>query len=341
MLFANVAQTPSLDMSLLVRLLFRYADAKHFARGRLDRRAGFTLIELLVVIGIIGILLAITLPAVQAVREAARKTQCQNNLKQIGLALANYDSAFGRLPAASIRPKGFVDNARDQPRSTWAIAILPMLEQGALHGMYDAKLNTTADANRQFRETVVTAYRCPTDPNGDIMFEPRTGARFSRSNYAANFGSASWGKRFWDDTAFRGVMGQIVGLRLTDIRDGTSQTVAVAEIRTQADYGDNRGVWAHPAAGASSVGLDCDKQCRGINDESHSDWIPYCTSMTGNLDCHTQNTEESNAGPRSLHPGGAFLLFCDGSVRFTSESVSVETLAAEFTSMNQEVIEAE
>ncbi|TWT75281.1 putative major pilin subunit [Allorhodopirellula solitaria] len=306
------------------------------------QRFGFTLIELLVVIGIIGILLAISLPAVQAVREAARKTQCQNHLKQVGLALANYHSAFGRLPAAAIRPQGFVDNARDRPRATWAIAILPMIEQGPLYDLYDARFDTTADANRQFRETSVASYRCPSDPNGDVLFEPRSGARFSRSNYAANFGSASWGQRFWEDTAYRGVMGQNVGLRLTDIRDGTSQTVAVAEIRTQADYGDNRGVWAHPAAGASSVGLDCDKQCRGINDESHSDWIPYCTSMIGNnLECHSQNTEESNAGPRSLHPGGAFLLFCDGSVRFASEQISVEVLAAEFTSMNQEVIEAQ
>lgn len=306
-----------------------------------EERGGFTLIEVLVTIAIIGVLVAITLPAVQAAREAARKTQCQNNMKQIGLALANYHSAFGRLPPASIRPRGFLDNGRDRPRSTWAIAILPMLEQGALYAKYDSKVDTTADINRDFRETVVAAYRCPTDPNVDVLFEPRINARFSRSNYAANFGSASWGKRFWDDTQYRGVMGQNAGLRFTDIRDGTSQTVAVAEIRAQADYGDNRGVWAHPAPGASSVGLDCDIQCRGINGESHSDWIPYCIPMTGGLDCHTQNTEQSNAGPRSLHPGGAFLLFCDGSVHYVSEQVKVDVLAAQFTSMNQEVIESD
>ncbi len=304
-------------------------------------RFGFTLIELLVTIAIIGVLVAIMLPAVQAVRESARKTQCQHNMKQIGLALANYHSAFGRLPPASIRPKGFLDNGRDRPRSTWAIAILPTLEQGVLYDKYDSKVDTSADVNRDFRETILAAYRCPSDPYSDVLFEPQVGARFSRSNYAANFGSASWGKRFWDDTQYRGVMGQNEGLRLTDVGDGTSQTVAVAEIRAQPDYGDNRGVWAHPAAGASSVGLDCDKQCRGINDESHSDWIPYCTSMTGNLDCHTQNTEESNAGPRSLHPGGAFLLFCDGSVRFGTEQTNVEALAAQFTSSNQEVIESD
>lgn len=304
-------------------------------------RFGFTLVELLVTIAIIGLLLAIMLPAVQAVRESVRKTQCQNNLKQIGLALANYHGSFGRLPPASIRPRGFVDNGRDRPRSTWAIAILPMLEQGPLYEMYDSNVDTTADVNRNFRETVVAAYRCPSDPYADVWFEPQVNARFSRGNYAANFGSASWGRRFWADTQYRGVMGQNAGLRFTDITDGTSETVAVAEIRAQPDYGDNRGVWAHPAAGASSVGLDCDKQCRGINDESHSDWIPYCTPMAGNLDCHTQNTEESNAGPRSLHPGGAFLLFCDGSVRFGTEQTNVEVLAAQFTSSNQEVIESD
>ena len=90
----------------------------------------------------------------------------------------------------------------------------------------------------------------------------------------ANFGSASWGIRFWDKTEYRGVMGQNTKLAFQYISDGLSHTVAVAEIQIQPDYSDNRGVWAFPAAGASSVGLDCDTKCMGINDDSSTDWIP-------------------------------------------------------------------
>ncbi len=293
----------------------------------------FTLIEVLVVIGIIGILIAILLPAVQAAREAMRRAQCQNHLHQIGLALANYHSAYGHLPAGSIRPIGYEDNGRDQPRATWAIGILPMMELTALHEQFDATQDTTADSNQVFRETNIPAYRCPSDPNASILFEPQFGAKFSRSNYAANFGSASWGIEFWNKTDYRGVMGQNTKVAFQHISDGISHTVAVAEIQIQPDYSDNRGVWAFPAAGASSVGLDCDTKCMGINDDSSTDWIPYCVSIPGSLECNFQNTAESNAGPRSLHPGGAHLLHCDGSVHFTAAQTDVKVLTNQFTSV--------
>ena len=86
---------------------------------------GMTLIELLVVIAIIAVLIALLLPAVQMARESARRTQCRNHLKQIGLALENYHSTYGTYPPASIRAPGFTNNGRDEPRSTWTIAILP------------------------------------------------------------------------------------------------------------------------------------------------------------------------------------------------------------------------
>ena len=314
----------------------RVGAAPSFSR---ENRLAFTLIELLIVLGVIGVLLAIALPAVQNVRAAARRTQCQNHLKQTGLALANYHSRGKHLPPACIRPDGFLDNGREHPRSTWAIAILPMMERANLHSSFDPTIDTTDPGNRTLRESVVPEYQCPSDFNTNIMFEPFPDVKFSRGNYAANFGSTSWGVETWNDLHYRGVMGQNTRLRLSDIIDGTSQTVVVAEIRAQPDFGDNRGVWAHVAPGSSSVGLDCDQQCRGINDDSASDWIPYCIPVSGGLDCHTQNNGHSNAGPRSLHTGGCFLLFCDGSVRFTTESIDQQVLVASFTSMNHETLD--
>ncbi len=303
-------------------------------RGDARPTTAFTMIELLIVIGIIGILIAILLPAVQAAREAMRRGQCLNRMRQIGLALANYHSAFNRLPAGSLRPEGYIDNGRDEPRGTWAIAILPPMDLGSLFESYDGSQPTTAESNRTIRETMVPSYLCPSDPNITLMFQPFFGAQYSRSHYAANYGSASWGVEFWEETQYRGVMGQNTRVKFSHISDGLSNTVAVGELRSQADASDNRGVWAFHAAGASSIGLDCDVECRGINDNGSGDWVPYCVPIANNLGCNFQNTAESNAGPRSLHPGGAHLLHCDGSVHFNSAEMDLKLLADLFTSMS-------
>ncbi len=99
--------------------LLKESAMRDISRTMFGTRGGFTLIELLVVVSIIGILVGLLLPAVQRVRESGRRVMCQNNLKQIGLALANYHDTYGQFPPASIRPKGFVDNGRDRPRWKW------------------------------------------------------------------------------------------------------------------------------------------------------------------------------------------------------------------------------
>ncbi len=297
-----------------------------------------TLIELLVVIAIIGILMALLLPAVQMARESARRTQCRNNLKQIGLALENYHSTHTLFPPASIRASAFVDNGRDEPRGTWMIAILPYLDQAPLYNSYQPLVSTDDMANFELRDTSVPGYLCPSDTGSDISFEPSLGVTYARGNYGANFGAGSWGTDDWQQTQYRGVMGQNTALRHADITDGASQTVLVGELRIQPSLRDNRGVWAFPAAGSASVGLDCDTLCRGINADSTSDWIPFCDPLPGNLDCTFQNNSDSNSGPRSRHASGAHLLLGDGSVRFASENISQITLNAIFTSMHREVV---
>lgn len=302
------------------------------------RSRGFTLIELLVTIAIISLLIALLLPAVQSAREAARRTQCSNNLKQIGLALHNYHDLHRIFPPASIRPRGFIDNGRDHPRTTWAISILPMLEQAPLFQQFDSTVDSTEFVNQSVTWAHVPGYRCPTDPGAGALFEPVLGSTYSRSNYAANFGSGSWGQSHWADRNFRGVMGQNTALRIGAITDGTSNTVCVAEIRIQPSARDNRGAWAFPAPGSSSVGLDCDNLCRGINGDSGSDWIPYCDPVAGGLECTFQNSQDSNAGPRSMHVGGAIVLLSDGAVRFLPETLDIDVLRRLFTSGDGEVI---
>lgn len=307
-------------------------------KSRSVQRSGFTLIELLVTIAVISVLIALLLPAVQSAREAARRTQCLNHLKQIGLALHNYHDLYRQFPPACIRPSGFEDNGRDHPRTTWAISILPMMEQANLYQTYNADVDSTHMDNVEVTSAVIPSYRCPSDPYNVELFQPLLGIFYSQGNYAANYGSASWGVSFWKDRRYRGVMGQNQGLSFRDVQDGTSNTVCVAEIRAQPSARDNRGAWAFSAAGACMVGLDCDRSCQGVNGDSSSDWIPYCDSTVNRLDCSFQNSGESNAGPRSFHHQSAHVALSDGSARSLSESLDKDVIRRLFTSADGEVV---
>jgi prepilin-type N-terminal cleavage/methylation domain-containing protein len=141
-----------------------------FSRSRSRCRWGFTLVELLVVIAIIGILIALLLPAVQSAREAARRSQCSNSLKQIGLALHAYENTHKSFPP------GRIDLGNGEPvRTVWGISLLPYLEQLNLKAQYDHKRNQNAPENVRVLQTFVPAFLCPTDVNTDKLEVPQVG----------------------------------------------------------------------------------------------------------------------------------------------------------------------
>src|SRR6516162_4331411 len=199
--------------------------------GRVRRR-GFTLIELLVVIAIIAILIGLLLPAVQKVREAAARMSCSNNLKQIGLGLHNYHDTNGRLPAGSLWiPPGY---DRAAAESTWITWLFPFLEQDNLY--------KTADLNRGFGQgsrnhpnnfitsSVVKVFLCPSD--GDVDVSNWGSSRvWARGNYAANNGLGPMTETTTPNTTRpQGVFMLNSKYRLTDVTDGTTNTVFVSEL---------------------------------------------------------------------------------------------------------------
>ena len=175
------------------------------------RRNGFTLIELLVVITIIGVLIALVLPAVQAAREAARRLHCVNNLKQIGLALHNYHQTHTVFPpgnyaqTSGVCPGENGSNAASEDRSNWLIAILPHLELTALHGLFRPDVANESAANHSIRETAVPHYVCPSDLDPTTPVVPARGpARADQQNVSYMPGS------------YRGVSGKSDGNEFLD-----------------------------------------------------------------------------------------------------------------------------
>lgn len=238
-------------------------------------RSAFTLVELLVVISIIGILVALLLPAVQAAREAARSLQCRNHLKQIGLALANYESAHKALPAAGlVAPSDdhsmFAPNfdPRSGQQLSWMVLLLPYIEESALYEQFDLNrsvLDQPTNPQRQF----VNTYHCPSDSSPGRLFSSPNfsgGKELAKANYAAYVSPQHVGDLQYIVGALGGFApGSVHGQRLRRVKDGTSKTIAVTELLTRDDPKDARGMWAVPWGAASVLAAHIDHDFNATN----------------------------------------------------------------------------
>jgi len=170
----------------------------------------FTLVELLVVIAIIGVLVALLLPAVQSAREAARRAQCLNHLKQIGLALHNYESTHKILPPSIQFWNGDDSRTSDNMRANWIIMVLPFMEQQPLYDKFDFNVTISHSNNSDERGTFIKSLLCPSDPYNRKKFKGTTsgeGDNWARGNYAASGHSDFSYENGWDNAFRRGVMG--------------------------------------------------------------------------------------------------------------------------------------
>ncbi len=277
------------------------------------KRRAFTLIELLVVIAIIGILISLLLPAVQKIRAAAARLQCQNNLKQLGLACHNYHDANQSLPPGYLALTSYADGATDTtPGWGWAAFLLPYLEQGPLYQQLDF---TRPVENSSAVQTLVKLFLCPADspPSAAFVVGDPTGAPVivaAPSSYAATCGPDA--SDVADPTGL-GVFYRNSRTRFTDITDGTSQTVMIGERA----WLDSQGIWAGAPAGAVlRAGPRNSWQTVTAPAPTlvlaHNNWINIKSDADGGLDDLS-----------SYHTGGVNVLFADGSVHFI-HSITVD-----------------
>ena len=276
-------------------------------RSMTVRSRGFTLIELLVVIAIIAILVALLLPAVQQARESARKTQCKNNLKQIGLALHNYHDSFEALPMGYCAAAPYIDGTTDTTNGWgWSTLILPYLDQGPLYNQFNFGAPIQ---NFTGIQTQLPAYLCPSDlsPSGPISIQNAVGTKLTTaavSSYAAMCGGDE------SDTAAPTGLGLFYrnsGVRFADITDGTTHTIMVTERATC----KSRGIWAGAinngivTAGPNNLASQTATEPAACLVLVHAHLINLTVDVDGGLD-----------DASGLHAGGAFMLFADGSVHF-------------------------
>jgi len=319
-------------------------------RAKLRSRPAFTLVELLVVIAIIGILVALLLPAVQAAREAARRSQCQNNLKQLGLALHNYHDVNQSFPPALIGTGRWNTSTNNQIKNTtgWAM-MLPQMEQQAAYGQYDFRFCSSMSSpyglpviGTDTINVAVTSMRlkimeCPSSPvagenmtrNVGNTSDFYTANQAKRTNYLFATGSmtdysANW--EAYNSDIRQGAFGNDGAAKMAAITDGTSNCIAIGE----ASGGRHKTSTVFGPWGLTGTHT-C---CHGYTPSSSSTTLtqatttaPYGNDWNINRPYQNDSLRRSYAWVyNSLHPGGAQFGFCDGSTHFISQTVDYMTL---------------
>jgi len=295
-----------------------------------DSKCGFTLVELLVVIAIIGILIALLLPAVQAAREAARRTQCSNNLKQIGLALHEYHATHRQFPLGAIGHVVPGNPNPDYARTCFFINLFPYLEYSAAYEQYDFKRDFM-ESLHLFRNYRYPVFSCPSDS------QHRRGGGAYQGSYGIN-----WGQNTFIDQVEPAPFFLEYGARIADIRDGTSSTLAVMELIQAPSENeppvDRRGTIWNDDSGCYQITtkLSPNSSAPDYSRCVHRPEIGLpCTPGDGLVGDWTEHYLAS----RSRHPGGVQVLLCDGSVHFVSETIGLDTWRDLSSQAGGEVIE--
>jgi len=321
---------------------------------RMRRRRGFTMIELLTAAAVVGLLIALLLPALQSAREAARRAHCASNLRQLGIALHGYHARYNALTPGAVHDRGRVPagSLSGQQMTPWSVLLMAEVERADVAHAFNFDLGSFGPialgmpgfaANSTVMGTKLALYQCPGDRSLPCRFDgaypggPVAGVAMSRGNYAANWGNTTWaqadlgpGGRFLESP-----FGKADDLNFAAISDGLGSTVLVAET-LQGSGRDVRGLpWLAlpganvymclfpPNAGADSLGLSRD------GDVLMS--AEVCVSEPGRgLACRGGDPADGAwfNGSRSRHPGGVHALFGDGSARFVRDAVDLRVWRA-------------
>jgi prepilin-type N-terminal cleavage/methylation domain-containing protein len=296
-------------------------------------RTGFTLVELLVVIMIIGLLVGLLLPAVQAARESARRSRCQNNLKQLGLAMHNYHDAKNCLPSGIKVPSD--SSLTDQTpwgyrwkerHYSWGMFLLPYLEESAL---YDKSASSVQDPSGVMPSPSVTnglksrpdVFACPSDTLPATLLW--SGRDYGTANYVGCYGRTNdfYGQNVGSFTGVTGVLHPRSAVKLKDIRDGTSQTIMLGEVSSLERHWDFATGWIGGYWSGVPHYLKYDGM---VLRDTHPDH-PINSRLSDTQLSTANGSRGDHDGFGSRHPGGATFVFCDATVRFLSESIDSST----------------
>jgi len=315
----------------------------------LRRSRGFTLIELLVVIAIIAILIALLVPAVQKVREAAARTQCSNNLKQLGLGCQGYHDTAKKLPAGVLVGRGIGWNDENNIGPNWAVLILPYIEQDNLYKQYSASINNYLtwvkssgkagglDNNwRGMRGTVIKPLQCPSEGYGQTLGS-RAGGGWARGNYAGNQGpgdpnqtangAAGGNYNGWGTSGGVLVTNGGPTLGIISGQDGTSNVIMINHLRVGPNPSGNdmRGTWAFGLPGCSTTANHGVGDAYGPNDTGCcSDDLAGCDDRPDiAMGCWNGGWGQGEA--RSQHTGTVLAAMADGSVRGFRSGIDQKT----------------